>query len=365
VEKFLTSQIYWDTCGLESPYSGIGSYARSLYCGLVEKGVSPRLLGKSGVASSGQEGRAYPFKKIIQPHKGYLQLVTKNIFIKQEAKTILHAHANCNLPVLFRKPNNVYYVLSVHDTIALLDPSVVSRSYYLQFDFLLRRSLLLADQIICVSEWTYQQLLKINPNIVHKAQVIPHGAVRRATVRTSPNRQARGGINLLYVSRFEIYKRFKIVVEILEKMPEVFFTVVSNSKGMDFFQEVGKKFLASGRLKVKIAVSSIELKKLYQKADLYCHPSLYEGYCLPVQEALDAGLTVVFTKGSAMDELVTDGLGFGVPAEHGVNSWKKKILEALSLKETGLFYKAQKQRSQTLLTWQQVASSYLRVYNKI
>ena len=66
-----------------------------------------------------------------------------------------------------------------------------------------------------------------------------------------------------------------------------------------------------------------------------------------------------------MDELVTDGLGFGVPADHGVNSWKNNILKALLLKETSLFYKAQKHRSQTLLTWQQVASSYLRVYNKI
>ena len=221
MEKLLVGGIYWDTCGLENAHNGIGSYARSLYHGLVGKGITPTLLGRSGVGLSDQQGTAYPLKKFIQPHKGYLQLRARNIFVKQ-AKTILHAHANCNLPVLFKKPKNLFYILSVHDTIPLLDPSVVSKSYYLQFCFLLRKSLVLADQIICVSDWTYQQLLKINPTIVKKTQVIPHGVVKRSSVLPHFSRQGRGVVNLLYVSRFEIYKRFKMIIEILENMPEVF-----------------------------------------------------------------------------------------------------------------------------------------------
>jgi glycosyltransferase involved in cell wall biosynthesis len=55
-----------------------------------------------------------------------------------------------------------------------------------------------------------------------------------------------------------------------------------------------------------------DLAPLYRGAAVVCYPSLWEGYGLPVAEALAAGAPVVTSAGTATEELVAGGVGLVV-----------------------------------------------------
>jgi glycosyltransferase involved in cell wall biosynthesis len=59
-------------------------------------------------------------------------------------------------------------------------------------------------------------------------------------------------------------------------------------------------------------VAPDELAPLNRGAAVVCYPSLWEGYGLPVAEALAQGAPVVTSTGTATEELVTGGAGLAI-----------------------------------------------------
>ena len=83
---------------------------------------------------------------------------------------VYHALGNFNLP-LWKVPGKKY-VLTVHDLIPELLPHTVSNKFRWQFRAWLSHSLKLADQVVCVSETTRQDLLARYDFPQDKIQVI-------------------------------------------------------------------------------------------------------------------------------------------------------------------------------------------------
>ncbi len=53
-------------------------------------------------------------------------------------------------------------------------------------------------------------------------------------------------------------------------------------------------------------VDQADLPMLYQSADLFCYPSLYEGFGLPVLEALNSGCPVIASNTSSIVEIISE-----------------------------------------------------------
>lgn len=71
--------------------------------------------------------------------------------------------------------------------------------------------------------------------------------------------------------------------------------------------------LPEGRVRLLGALPEAQLDRLFEAADIFVHPSLYEGYGMVLAEALKRGLPVVSTTGGAAAETVPDGAGLKVP----------------------------------------------------
>lgn len=67
------------------------------------------------------------------------------------------------------------------------------------------------------------------------------------------------------------------------------------------------------RIEIAGAVSDDELDRLYDRADVFVMPSLYEGYGMVLAEAMARGLPMVTTTGGAAAETVPDGAAIKVP----------------------------------------------------
>jgi len=106
-----------------------------------------------------------------------------------------------------------------------------------------------------------------------------------------------------------------------------------------------------------------DLPALYNGAAVFCYPSLYEGFGLPILEALACGTPVVTANTSSMPEVTGDG-GIMVSPTDAIAMAEaiRRILEDSALRED-LSRKALKQAEN--FSWQQAAQAHWRLYGSL
>lgn len=105
-----------------------------------------------------------------------------------------------------------------------------------------------------------------------------------------------------------------------------------------------------------------KLNDFYNSLDIFVYPGDYEGFCLPVLEAMAAGTPVVATKVAAIPEIVGNA---GILSEPDVESLARNIEKLIvdeslreRLREMGL-------RRAKKFTWENSAKEMSKVYEEI
>jgi glycosyltransferase involved in cell wall biosynthesis len=111
-------------------------------------------------------------------------------------------------------------------------------------------------------------------------------------------------------------------------------------------------------------VSNEDLSALYRLASLYVQPSLYEGFGLPLLEAMTAGCLITSSNSSSLPEIYhPEAISFN---PRKLSSMENAIKKALSLspiaKKTQIDKAIQKSQD---FTWSKTAKATLQVYNKV
>jgi glycosyltransferase involved in cell wall biosynthesis len=125
---------------------------------------------------------------------------------------------------------------------------------------------------------------------------------------------------LLFVGRLAVNKRVGVLVEAVARLrdhrPAVHAVVIGDSG--DIYQlearrcqELAHELGVADRLHFLGHVTESRLRDAYRSADVFVMPSVHEGFCLPVVEAMACGLAVVAARAGALPETVGDaGLTF-------------------------------------------------------
>jgi glycosyltransferase involved in cell wall biosynthesis len=110
-------------------------------------------------------------------------------------------------------------------------------------------------------------------------------------------------------------------------------------------------------------VADGDLPALYNLADLFVFPSLYEGFGLPPLEAMACGTPVVTSNASSLPEVVGEaGLMVEATNVEALAEAMKQVLEDDALRE-GMIAKGMKQTKK--FTWEQAAAKLLSLYEAI
>lgn len=117
---------------------------------------------------------------------------------------------------------------------------------------------------------------------------------------------------ILCMGDFAARKNTSSVIEAYSSLPSQVknahsLRIVASTKaaGINFLNIV-KKYNVEKFTKVFVAVSNSQLAKLYNDSLLFVHPSLYEGFGIPILEAMACGCPVITSNYGAMREISGD-----------------------------------------------------------
>jgi glycosyltransferase involved in cell wall biosynthesis len=210
------------------------------------------------------------------------------------------AHFQHSLPLACPSPA----VVTVHDLSFERDPSVMGRRDRLIFRTVVPRSVRRAARVLAVSELTKRDLVELYGVPEEKIVVTPHGV----DPSFSPNGPSPHGGEpyALFVGALQPRKDPAVAVEALTLIGGGISRLVlvgPDKGGRAEAERAAERHGVAGRVEFRGHVPQAELAELYRGAACFVFPSRYEGFGLPVLEAMASGTPVVATTAGALPEV--------------------------------------------------------------
>jgi glycosyltransferase involved in cell wall biosynthesis len=208
-------------------------------------------------------------------------------------------------------------VITVHDLTPILFPHTFSIASVLLHKILLKRTLYGADKIITDSKSTKNDLINYFEISDEKIKVIPLG-VDEKFKPMDPEKVVEFKINhnldfpfLLYVGTLEPRKNIPTLIKAFSKLKSRnlnYKLVIAGKKGWKYntiFNTIDDLNLQNDVVFTGY-ISDDDLPLLYNAADVFVYPSIYEGFGLPPLEAMACGTPVITSNTSSLPEVVGD-----------------------------------------------------------
>jgi len=208
-------------------------------------------------------------------------------------------------------------VVTIHDIIHLLYPEFLpSGLAFLYAQRMIHRSLTRGDRIIAVSQNTKSDLMEYFDVDGKKIQVVYNGVEERFRERLPEDelerRLAAAEIvrpYLLFVGNPKPHKNLDNVVQAYARARRMAqfdapLVCVGDKTGADAKIRQRAQYLGlADRVHLLGHVADELLPAIYQGAALFLYPTLYEGFGLPVVEAMASGVAVITSNTSALKEI--------------------------------------------------------------
>jgi len=283
---------------------------------------------------------------IIKPEPGILTLLSslwRTWGIHRQIKThkldIYHGLSN-ELPWSIKK-TGVKSVVTIHDLIFLRHPEyypfIDRQIYKLKFQHACR----VADKIIAVSEATKADIITYFGTDPGKIEVVYQTCdpVFRILLEDDKKEVVRKKYDLpekyiLYLGTIEKRKNaLTLIKAYLNTNPKI--PLLIAGRPTDYLSEIDE-FLklnpVGDRIIFRHNIESADLPALYQSASLFTYPSVFEGFGIPILEALYSGVPVITSTGSCFAETGGDAALYCDP--YDVDQMSECISKVLNNPET-------------------------------
>ena len=269
------------------------------------------------------------------------------------------------------RPGDLRCVVTIHDVIPLLFPDHAPRSRKTRM-FPLYRWLMLqvgarADVIVTVSESSRRDVIEqlhIGPGRADSVIVVPNGV---APEYVPAPKEPRATKTMLYVGRFDPYKNACGLMDVfaaVRKLAKTDVRLRMVGPADPRYPEARQRAEALG-LNPHIDwvgyVDGAALIREYQQADVFVLLSKYEGFGLPVLEAMACGTPVVCSHRSSLPEVAADAAAVVDPDR--VEDAASEIVRVLEEPAHAADLVRRGRGRAAEFTWQRTAEQTLKAYD--
>ena len=223
---------------------------------------------------------------------------------------LFHGLSN-ELPLNIRRAQQTKTIVTIHDLIFLRYPEYypfIDRHIYA---YKFKKACINADRIIAVSECTKRDIMHFFKIPEEKIDVIYQGCDEQFKHPAEDdikeevkNKYKLPEKYLLYVGSIESRKNLLLVAKALEHIKEPI-NVIAIGKRTAYTQLV-ENFLKEkeleGRMRILHNIPFRELPAFYQMSTAFVYPSFFEGFGIPLLEALNSGVPAIGATGSCLEE---------------------------------------------------------------
>lgn len=309
-----------------------------------------------------------------------LRLVfSKNIFIKKIFKNLLVLFSK-----LFAPKYNIYWqpnfipnrgiksekiVTTIHDFSFIKDKNFHPKERIAYFEDNFFQNIYRSDMIITGSEYIKNEILKYTKFQENKIQVIYHG-IDHTLFRIYQNIKLTFDIPSKFILSVGSIEPRKNLVRLLkaynllsDKIKDEYKLVLVGFKGWENREIISLIEENKESIKYLGYISDKELAKVYNLSSLFVYPSLYEGFGLPILEAMACGTAIVTSESSSLPEVGGEAPLYCNP--YSIKDIKEKMELVLSndtLKEK-MIKKGLKQAKK--FSWEKSAREHTKLFKRV
>jgi glycosyltransferase involved in cell wall biosynthesis len=296
--------------------SGLGNYSRDIITSLIDFYPENDYLLFAPNKTTTLIDNKYYEKKTINPNKktrlgkSYWRSFSMKKDIKIHDIDIFHGLSN-ELPLGINKIS-VKKIVTIHDLIFLRYPNLYNLIDREIYKYKFRKACLAADKLIAISEQTKKDIIEYYKIPENKIEILYQSCNKNFTKKVSEEekKKIRHKYNLpenfiLSVGTIEQRKNILTAIKAL-----YYYDINTNlvlvgrkTKYFTYIRNFIEKHKLNGRIFIIDNVESLDLPAIYQMAELFIYPSLYEGFGIPIIEAFNSGTPVITSNMGAMSEI--------------------------------------------------------------
>lgn len=280
----------------------------------------------------------------------------------------------------FWLPKNIKLVLTIHDISFNFFPQYIKKSDLFFLKTLLPRSIKRAEKIITVSQNEREKIInfyKIPPEKVDFA----YNGVDYEKFAKEFSKEEKEGIRqkynlpqkfLLYVGTFQPRKNIPTLIKAFNifskkhNQKNLKLVLAGNKKARNFDKRIDKmieRYQLQGKIIFPGWIDEEDKPILLQSAQCFVFPSLYEGFGIPIVEAMAAGIPVISSNASCLPEVGKDVVLYADP--QNAEEFSEKIQQVLTDETLRDDLIKRGQEIAKEYSWQKTAEKILAVYKSL
>ena len=299
--------------------TGLGNYCRTLLndLGTIDTTDSFRLyvpdLGRDDLRSQLDMPRnmsfVTPANKLVKPLRSLWRIKGIVNDLKRDGVDIYHGLTG-ELPLGLSEAG-IKSVVTIHDLIFMRCPEYYNPVDVAIYKWKFRNTCKQADRIIAISECTRRDIMELGEIDDSRIHVVYQSCDTRFRLQVSPEQKqdVRARYSLpkryvLFVGTIEERKNALLAAQALPYLSdEIHLVLVGRQTAYaktitSFARQNG----LANRIHMLSGVPTSDLYAIYQQAECFVYPSRYEGFGIPVIEAIQSRLPVIACTGSCLEE---------------------------------------------------------------
>ncbi|MDO4881332.1 MAG: glycosyltransferase family 1 protein [Capnocytophaga sp.] len=293
-------------------FRGLGNYSRDLIRILQERSqnelilFNPKKRNNTSVAFNKYTREVCPTSFLGKKLRGLWRLFSISKLAQREKLDLYHGLSG-EIPIGIYKHTTT--IVTIHDLIFLRFPSLYSYFdrviHTKKFQYAAKKS----HHIIAISEQTKQDIMHYFQIPSEKISVVYQGCHQAFKKQYSEEEKTKvkQKYNLpnqfiLNVGAIEERKNVLEIVKAIKNIDIPLILVGKKTKYYFLIENFCKTNKMEGKVKVLSGVSMEELAIIYQLSTIFCYPSVFEGFGIPIIEALFSKVPVITSQGSCFQE---------------------------------------------------------------